>query len=201
MNKPFALFGVPMHRRTARRRLVVLAYSVIVLFCGLNFHLMQTSAWALSLAFYAPVLVGVALFGGQGVTRFGLLKPFTNKPPRKRDPIDAYVFPDPVLLNLLPPANLVRSGADWENDERELMRRDTAHYVAYQPLGLTMVALLWLAAFAVHPPRWIALPTILNLLLITAMLGTVLAVTLPAAIILWTEPDMVGEVCPVEQTA
>lgn len=201
MNKPFALFGIPMHRRVARRRLVVLSYAGIVLFCGLNFHLMQTSTWAFSLAFYAPMLVGVAFFGGQGVTRFGLLKSFANRAPRKRDPIDAYVFPDTVLLNLALPADLIRSRSEWENDERELALRDAAHYVAYQPLALTMVVLLWLAAFAVHPPRWMSLAVTLNLMLLAAMLGTALAVTLPAAILLWTEPDLVGEMGPVEQTA
>jgi sugar phosphate permease len=184
----YKLFGISMRRRAARRRLVVLTYIALGIVCALTSWLAQHNAWTYGYGLYAAVAVGIFIFGGQG--RFGLVKPFVEQSsPNGRDPIDRLVFPDPVELNLNP--RVAAAGTPlWHNDERELARRDAAHYKAFQPLGLALIAILMLSAAALHPPRWFPLDALLSLIFVIALFASMLAVTLPAAIILWTEPDL-----------
>jgi len=69
----------------------------------------------------------------------------------------------------------------WHNDERELRRRDRMHYHAYR----FVVALLLLGyALGTDPFQH---PELSRILILG---GLVLGLTLPQALLLWSEPDM-----------
>jgi hypothetical protein len=187
------LFGIPMQRRSTRRKLVVVSYIGLGLICAIAAWFTKVNPSAFTYAIWAAMLIGIFVFGGQG--RFGLVKPFLNKPPQSggRDPIDRIVFPDPVLLRLDPPPPVRQNDALWwKNDERELSRRDRAHYVAYQPLAVAMVLILLLLSWIQlkHRPAWITADTLVSLTYVISLFASVAAITLPAAIILWNEPDL-----------
>jgi len=176
-------FGIPMQRRAARRRLVVVTYIVLAAICCFTAWFARTYTWSYGFALYAAVAVGIFVFGGQG--RFGLIKAFPNKQPRPEPPIV-----DLVRLHLAPESIPAADSAGLKNDERELSRRDRAHYLAFQPLSVVWFLALLLAAWALHPPSWLPLNAILSLLFVLALVASILTITLPAAIILWNEPDM-----------
>jgi len=180
------VFGIPMQRRSTRRKLVVATYIVLSSICA-------AAAWShtifpagMTYAIWSAIAVGIFIFGGQG--RYGLVKPFLNKPPQPEPPMI-----DLVRLQLEPLSVGTADSSAWKNDERELARRDNAHYVAYQPLAIGWVAVLMLSSWALHAPRFLSHDAILSLIFTIALVACVLALTLPAAIILWTEPDI--DVC------
>jgi len=81
--------------------------------------------------------------------------------------------------------------SDLRNDERDLMRRDHAHYQAYGILaGILMLAFILYNGPVYHSVSLEAQRRFVFLLL---QAGVTLAFTLPAAIILWTEPDLIAE--------
>ncbi len=172
-----------MQRRSARRKLVVVAYLVLAIVCGVTIAFLRVAPYLYAYAIYATLGFTFVVFGGMG--RRGLLKPFPNKPPR---PEPAMVTV--VQLHLRPEALLQKDDSAWKNDERELGRRDSAHYQAYQPLSVALAMLLCLTAIANHPWSWISLPVLLQVAFGVALVATVMYLTLPAAIILWTEPDI-----------
>lgn len=179
----FKVFGIPMQRRIARRRLVVFVYLGLVIVCGFTLWVTRSQPSAYIWPLYAGIAAASFVFGGQG--RYGLIKSFVNKPPRPEPPIV-----DLVKLHLQPEALFAEDISTWKNDERELSRRDLAHYRAYQPLMLVPVVLLMLSSWAQRPPHWVSAAILLQLIFAVSMFSTVLVVTLPSAIILWTEPDM-----------
>ena len=80
-------------------------------------------------------------------------------------------------------------------DERETYRRDHAHYLAYYSLGYGLIAALFASYFRgpnpITPRLPLALQGFLMLLPYIILGGTgILYITLPQAILLWTEPDM-----------
>lgn len=84
-------------------------------------------------------------------------------------------------------------------DEREMHRRDHAHFRAYWFLGSGLVAMPFAGYFANPNPITPLLPLALQAFLarlpqiiVVAIVG--LYITLPQAILLWTEPDMEPEV-------
>ena len=177
----YKVLGIPMQRQSARRRLVVVVYAVLAMLCSLNVwggH--NLGFWP---GLYAGMFVGVFIFGGRG--RYGLIKSFVNTSPRPEPPMM-----DLVRLHLRPETAGTPDPSTWRNDERELSRRDLAHYRAYQPMTIAMTVILVLAAMTLHPTHWIPIPLLQNLLFAVALYATVLAITLPSAIILWTEPDV-----------
>jgi hypothetical protein len=96
-----------------------------------------------------------------------------------------------VKLQLQPEALLQADESAWRNDERELERRDRAHYQAYQAVGMGVALMLLLGFWGLEPRHPLMPPRVLqNVLFFVALLTTVMYVTLPAAIILWNEPDM-----------
>jgi hypothetical protein len=179
----YTAFGIPMQQRSARRKLVVAAYLVLALICGLTIAFIRVAPYLYSYAMYATLAFSFVVFGGMG--RRGLLKPFPNKPPRPEPPMVTV-----IQLHLQPEVLLAKDDSAWKNDERELSRRDLAHYRAYQPMSLALVILLCITAIGNHPWSWISLPVLLNVAFGVALVATVMYLTLPAAIILWTEPDI-----------
>jgi hypothetical protein len=172
-----------MQRRNMRRRLVVFTYLGLLLICGGALWAARTQPSIYVWAIYAAMAVSILIFGGQG--HHGLIKSFVNKPPRSEPPIV-----DLVRLHLQPESLFAEDTSAWKNDERELSRRDLAHYRAYQPLAIVPMVLLLLSAWALHPYHWMSEAILLQLIFAISLFSTVLVGTLPAAIILWTEPDM-----------
>ena len=83
-------------------------------------------------------------------------------------------------------------------DEREMHRRDYAHFRAYYLLGYGIVAALFATFFADPNPIAPLLPlalrtSLIKLPQILLMATVILYATLPQAILLWTEPDMETE--------
>jgi len=188
----YKILGIPMRRRSARRRLVVVAYTLLLLLCGSTFvvHLVygENALLPYSLAIYGSMAVGIFVFGGNSGFggRWGLIKPFANKPPRAEPPMVTL-----VKLQLQPESLLQADDSGWRNDERELDRRDRAHYLAYQAVGVGVVVMLALAFWALEPRQHLIPAKVLqDMLFLVALITSVLVMTLPAAIILWTEPDI-----------
>lgn len=173
-----------MSARKRRRKLVIFIYAAIaavMIDTWFLDHWQGTGAYVLYAAFFACFL-----FLG-GTYRTGLVKPFNNRRPR------AYTDPPPfLLLKLHTYPSIPGNGSDDLNDERELHQRGYAHYKAYQVVGIA-VTLIWaLAMFRTLLSawfRWISVsPDTLYYGLM--MIVVVLVLTLPQAILLWTEPDM-----------
>ncbi len=80
-------------------------------------------------------------------------------------------------------------------DEREMHRRDHAHFRAYYSLGYCLVAALFASFFADPNPITSFLPLALRTFLIKLpqmlLMDTLfIYITLPQAILLWTESDL-----------
>jgi hypothetical protein len=80
-------------------------------------------------------------------------------------------------------------------DEREMHRREHAHFRAYRFLGYGLVAALFAGYFRGPNPITPLLPLALRAFLMDlpqmlVVATVILYVTLPQAILLWTEPDM-----------
>jgi len=188
----YKVLGIPMQRQRARRRLVVAVYAVLAMLCGSTFiaHFVfgVDALLPYDVAIFGSMAVGGFVFGGNGWFggRWGLIKPFANQPPRSEAPMVTM-----VKLQLDPESLFVSNESRWKNDERELDRRDRAHYQAYQAVGVGVAVMMLLTFWAVMPKqRVVSADALQNLLFVAALVTMVLVVTLPSAIILWTEPDV-----------
>jgi hypothetical protein len=189
MRAELVFFGkrISMASRRRRRTLVVAIYAFFTTLIAGGWFLdrwRSTGGVTLWLA-----LLACMVFLGGHYSR-GLVKPFNSKPPRQ-PAMPWLLF---VQLRLYRPVLAADEDA-FRNDERELRERDHAHYRAYQGIGLAL-AVLWLPTlWLVRKPEWLARlgadpGQIVFGLLIACF---VLYVTLPQAILLWTEPDMEAE--------
>jgi hypothetical protein len=179
----YSLFGIPMQQRSARRRLVVVAYTALAIVCGVTVAFIRVAPYLYAYAVYATLAFLLLVFGWQG--RGGLIKPFPNKPLRPE--MAAVTL---VELQLTPKRHFADGASGWRNDERELARRDAAHYRAYQALSLPIAVLLVLTAIGNRPWPWISPVVLAQVSFAVALVTAMMALTLPAAIILWTEPDI-----------
>ena len=176
------ILGYDMQRQSARRGLVIAVYALLaVLLIGGWFfdHLQVTGVYI----YFAAFFINYFVLGGYGPS--GLIKPFTGKGPRTQ-PIPSNL----VELELYTAGNLARNPDEYRNDERELQRRDRAHYQAWQAVVVLFCPIWLIAIWQNRPPHFIPariLPAMLYLFVLPAIL---LAVTLPQAILLWTEPDL-----------
>ena len=177
---------VDMAPRAHRRTLVVLIYAgLAVLMTGL----WLADGWRTSSVWMilASILVNRLILGGYAFG--GLIKPFTGRAPAR--PVE----PPPFLvlgLRLYQPEPGER---EFRNDERELRQRDHAHYLAYQVLAVSLIVVWFMAKMRLSVPGLFGfLPMPADLLVYGMILAIVVAVlTLPQAILLWTEPDMEPE--------
>jgi hypothetical protein len=174
---------VDMASREHRRRLVIAIYAMLaVAMIGLGW----LDAWHTS-GYYLVALALVMnqfLLGGYG--RSGLVRPFDGKAPRENTPPPPLI-PLGLYLRLIP----VQAG-DWQSDERETKLRDRAHYQAYQWISGALGAMWLLSGWATaksstfpilrSAAEWLLYPVVL--------VSVILMLTLPQAILLWTEPDM-----------
>ena len=189
MTAAYKVLGIPMEQQKARRKLVVVVYAVLAVMCVGSILYARVEPLLYSWTMYPALAVSIFVFGGQG--RYGLIKAFPNKPPR---PEPAMV--DAIRLQLAPMTAGTPDESSWKNDERELSRRDRAHYQAYQVVGVAMIVTLLVSmvglrsAMGLRHPTWLTAALALEVLYALAMVGSVLVLTLPSAIILWNEPDM-----------
>ncbi len=180
------VFGLNMASQTARRRLVVAAYTVLVLLILAGWLLDRLRTTGIYI-YFAAWLISYFVLGGYGPS--GLIKPFNGRAPRARPVpsslVELQLRATGVLENLNP--------EEYHNDERELERRDRVHYQAYQGMCV-LLALIWvLAMWELHPPHLLPTGLVPILLNLVALPSVLLAVTLPQAILLWTDPDLEPE--------
>jgi len=185
MRAELVLMGrrLDMAPRTDRQALVVLIYSGLA---ALMVWLWFFDRWHASgyWMIFASLLLSRLFLGGYTIG--GLIKPFSGTGPR-RSPRP----PSMLALGL----RLYRPQPDdnvYQNDERELRQRDRAHFRAYQVLAVALVLAWLLASLKRNKPQLLGfLPgTADHLLYGLVLAAVVLALTLPKAILLWTEPDM-----------
>jgi len=185
MKAELVLMGrrVDMAPRVHRRTLVVLIYATLAVLMAALFALDRWRTTGYYLVF-ATFLINRVFLGGYNFG--GLVKPFNGKPPQRSD------APQPFLMLALRvyPQEPVRN--EYCSDERELQQRDRAHYTAYQAMAVVLAVLWLLSGWNNFAPRLLAwLPVSPALLVYGVVLAAiVVALTLPQAILLWTEPDM-----------
>ena len=180
------IFGFRMEKQSARRRLVIAVYAVLALLIAGGWLLDQLRTSGVYI-FFTAYLINWGIFGGYGAS--GLIKPFSGKAPRQQS-----VPTSLVELELYRYGNLRSANdADYRNDEREVLRRDRVHYQAYQWM-VGLLAWIWLLATWQHAPLSFMSARVLSMALYLFTIPViVLAITLPQAILLWTEPDMERE--------
>jgi hypothetical protein len=172
-----------MAPRAHRQALVVLIYAGLA---GLMIGLWFADRWRSSgYWMILASLVASRLFLG-GYTIGGLIKPFSGKGPRPSPRPPSMLA---LGLRLYHPRPQDRV---YENDERELRQRDRVHFWAYQALASALVVMWMLASVKANTPRLLGFLSVsADKLLYGLVLVTVVAsLTLPQAILLWTEPDM-----------
>lgn len=182
MTSRLSVFGMSMERRSSRRQLIVSIYIVLSLIWVTCTVLEWKRADVWPWAIYVTLALCMFVLGGQG--RYGLVKSFTNKPPRQEPPVV-----QAIRLNMRP-ETLLAGDESWRNDERELQERDRAHYMSYPVLAILFTALLLLSDFSLHGSHWLSPQAARLAGFSVALAGSMLALTLPSALILWREPDL-----------
>lgn len=185
MRAELVLMGrrVDMAPRSNRRTLVVLIY---VGMAALMAGLWMLDGWHVTGVYlvFATIVVNRFFLGGYGFG--GLIKPFSGKAPRRSD------APPPFLMLALRVYQPAPEESEYRSDEREVRQRDHAHYQAYQAITVALAAVWLLADWKLNASRLLAwVPVSADVLLYGLVLAAVVvAVTLPQAILLWSEPDM-----------
>jgi hypothetical protein len=187
MNAEVVVLGrrISMARQTRRRTLVVAIYTVFALIMAIAW---ATTQWRGTGAYviWAAILACRYFLGGYYAG--GLVKPFNNKAPKEHQ------MPPPLLalkLRVYQPVPADDDGA-YRNDERELHQRDHAHYLAFQAVGVAVCVPMFIASMRLIRPSlmsWIPMPPDAMYYGLT-LVAMILFLTLPQAILLWTEPDM-----------
>lgn len=177
------VLGFNMAKQAARRRLVAATYTLLGLLVATGWLLDRFQASGIYI-YFAAYFISYFVFGGYGPS--GLIKPFNGRAPRVQ-PMPANL----MELELRATGNLDNPNpAQYRNDEREVERRDRVHYQAYQSICVLLALIWFLAMGELHPPRWIPAGLLPMLLYLVALPAVLLAITLPQAILLWTEPDL-----------
>lgn len=172
----FLLF-IPVETQRSRRAVVVGYYSffaALVVF-QILFRGPEKYDRLLPLTFYAAALLG-------GLTMNGPVRVFTQWQRNIKNG-SAYGI-DPVRLN---PFGTPPRPSDSAYDERDIAARDHAHYLGYSALRWTVIVFLVLGIFIVidWPSARVA-----QLLLFLSVPFCIVFLSLPQAILLWTEPDL-----------
>jgi hypothetical protein len=185
MRAELVLIGkrVDMAPQTHRRTLICIIYAALA---ALMAGLYCLDGWRTTGYYivFLTFLINRLFLGGYNFG--GLIKPFSGKPPARSEEAPPFLL---LALRVYQPGPTDREA---RSDERELQQRDRAHYQAYQALAC-ILAILWLLSgwntFSTHLLKWI--PVSPSLLVYGVVLtAVVISLTLPQAILLWTEPDM-----------
>ena len=188
MKADLQILGVTLNlsSRLRRRRLVLLVYAILSALFYLSWRGDKCTLTGIYLTIVVQ-LVNQYFFGG--VTAGGLIRPFSKhirpvflhegQPPQSR--IDRWFW------------RRAPREKDLQTDERDEIRRDHAHYLAYKVI-IGLVALLFLLIYLAKEapfPGSFVVP--FDWALGVALLTVLLAQTLPQAILLWTAPDLEPE--------
>lgn len=186
MRAELVLMGkrLDMASQMRRRALVVGIYAVFTAII-VAFWWMDRRGDAATLVLWAAILACRLFLGGYAPG--GLIKPFNNKPPRRSDAPPPYVW---LKLHVYRPA--LENDSAYRNDERELHQRDHAHYLAYQFLSVGVLIPILVETVLHFQPRLFeaASTTAAQFYYWLGLIAFLLFMTLPQAILLWTEPDM-----------
>ena len=183
----FAGLTLNVGTRRRRRALVIAIYLSLGSLLSAAFlwapSILGSSGWVLLLV----ALLNWVVFGG--LTTRGLVRPFSSdiRPIWFRD--------DP------PPASIIDrwfwrrspSRKDIQTDERDDRLRDRVHYLSYRILSLLTYLVWGLFATVRMGPVFGMKGLPFDFALLVAVASVMLALTLPQAILLWTEPDMEAE--------
>ncbi|MGA8740899.1 MAG: hypothetical protein WB561_06910 [Terracidiphilus sp.] len=190
MRAELVLMGkrLDMAARVRRRALVVSIYAGLALLMA---SLWSVDRWHTSGVYmiFATIFVNRLFLGGYNFG--GLIKPFNGKAPRR----SAY-RETPFLMLALRVYQPTPEESEYRSDEREVHQRDRAHYQAYKVLTIGLTVLWLVADWKMKVPRllmWMHVSAD-GLLYGLVLMAIVAALTLPQAILLWTEPDMEEEV-------
>ena len=173
MIRETTFFGIPLQSRRKRRLIVVAYYLLVIVF---PLFIFGGAHW-LTTALVSQTFILGSLLGG--LKSQGPVKRFEGE--------DYDSLPDQtVTLNL---SGLDRRPGVTRLDEREVHQRDHAHYRAYAIVRLVLAAATaacWLLMDRGYnwPQHW--MPVLLWTLLIFVL-------SLPQAILLWTEPDTITD--------
>lgn len=160
-------FGLPLRTPAQRRLLVVLYYAILLLVTGIASF--RRNRFPPYLGIQTFILAG--LLGG--IRGGGPVKPYSQPGGQDAPPLSLGLSPTRI------------PGAWTPLDERETERRNWAHFRAYRILialfGATALTSLVAWNFAAGPLTHAA-PLLLWLLLVVTL-------SLPQAVLLWTEPE------------
>jgi hypothetical protein len=176
---------INMAARSRRRWLVAAIYAVLAVLMAAGWfldHWRETGCYM----FFATLFINRLFLGGYYFG--GLVKPFNGKASRRAEGISDLQ----LLLRIYRPEPV---DSEYRNDEREIDQRGRAHYLAYQVLTCAFLLLWVISSWKTFRPSLLAwLPVSADLLLDGLILVAILtALTLPQAILLWSEPDMEQE--------
>jgi hypothetical protein len=200
MKAELILFGrhFKMVSRTRRRRLVLIFYAAYAALIAASWFIDPSGYGGAFITIEFTILVGPIL-GGYLCGWFkpfnvGLVKPFGGNEvlrysaKKSRSALSRLFYPESGFPGI-------------KNDERDLSRRDHAHFLAYRVIsGLIMLAFL-IEFLDSSPSHRVSLSSLIGIsavavhraIYLLLQAGYILAVTLPPAIILWTEPEMEAE--------
>src|SRR5208283_2582862 len=173
MLKTPAILSFSMARRNSRRLLVATTYATLMVLMAAYILLLPSAA------LLNAITMGLILaYNGVSRAMFGRLVKQTVLPEFNGDEM--------ISLRLAAPGP--RRSED-DPDEREVAVRNAAHFEAYRALAVYSIAL------------WVASPFFFSLrpsmgargLMLLAMPLLAMAMTLPQAVVLWTEPDVPEE--------
>ena len=175
-----SFFGLPLRTPAQRRLLVVLYYALLLVVVSFGFAYNKR----------LPIALGIQtfVFGGLlgGIRAGGPVKAYTEPHFGPEGEGDTR----PIVLGLNAARERVLGPRYWTPlDERETGQRDRAHFVAYR-------LLIWIfcIAAAAYWCAWAWLPERMEHeapLLVWLLL--VVTVSLPQAVLLWTEPAPIPE--------
>ncbi len=168
-----SFLGMPLKTQQQRRLLVVLYYLVLLAFAAAGLW-MDKGSWG-------PLVAQTFVFGGLlgGIRMGGPVKAYASPQfPLDRD--------DSVRTLNLDGRKPFDGSLTWSPlDERERTQRDVAHYTAYRLLrwsfGLFVLGYFGMTEIA---PVWLADKTLFLL-----WLFLLYVLSLPQAVVLWTEPE------------
>jgi hypothetical protein len=176
---------ISMASQTRRRALVVALYACLAVLMTVLF---VSTGWRGTggIVIWAAIFACRFLLGGYYTG--GVVKPFNGKAHR-----ETQMAPPLLALKLRiyqpVPAD---DGSTYRNDERELHQRDHAHYLAFKAVGVAVCIPMLIASMRIIRPSlmsWIPMPPDAVYYGLT-LVAILLFLTLPQAILLWTEPDM-----------
>jgi hypothetical protein len=196
MKTKLVLFGkhFDMAPRRHRRWLVAVFYGIFSALLLANWLMgSQTKGGSLTIWFtllLGPILGGYFAGSSNLFGRAGLVEPFIVRKTLKYSESASILRPASLLHPVLD------NDPELRTDERLLHRRDYAHYVSYRFLGTVFLAGFILEYFNNSSLRGgllsigLSSSSVNSIVYCLLQIGYILSMTLPQAILLWTEPDM-----------